>query len=120
MAGGEPGDLSDTPGLTFDAKGKNAWIVINTVDIVPRFCKCSGTDCFIGYRYRLPVTETWATYTVTWDRFDLPPYVMNRPVFDAKNITTISFGGFGEDFVVFVDNLRLTRGANLDAGYGAP
>jgi hypothetical protein len=118
--GGEPTDLSDGPGLTFDAKGSNFWIVVNTVDVVPRFCKCSGTDCFIGYRYKLPVTTTWATYTVTWDQFELPAFVVNRPKLNASQVITISFGGIGdsEDFDVSVDNLRLARNTPLDAGEG--
>jgi hypothetical protein len=118
LAGGEPTDLSDGSGITFDAKGNNFSIVIHTVDTVPSFCKCAGGDCFIGYRYKLPVTATWATYTVTWDQFELPGFVVNRPNLDASHVITISFGGLGEDFDVSVDNLRLARSTHLDAGEG--
>jgi len=91
---------------------------VNTIDVVPRFCKCSGSDCFIGYRYKLPVTETWATYAVTWDQFELPAFVVNRPKLDASQVVAISFGGINADFDVSVDNLRLARGTPLDAGEG--
>jgi len=118
LEGGEPTDLSNGPGITFDAKGNNFSILVNTVDTVPRFCKCSGADCFQGYRYKVPVTATWATYTVTWNQFELPGFVVNRPNFDANHIITISFGGLGEDFDVSLDNLRLARSTPLDAAEG--
>jgi hypothetical protein len=118
LDGGEPTDLSDGPGFTLDAKGVNLSITIQTVDTVPRFCKCSGADCFIGYRYKLPVTATWATYTVTWNQFELPTFVVNRPSFDPSHLVSISFGGLGEDFDVSLDNLRLARITPLDAGEG--
>jgi hypothetical protein len=111
VAGGDPSDFSGATGITFDAKGSNVWVVINTADVDPRFCKCSGTDCFIGYRYNLPVTTSWATYTVTWDQFQLPSYVVNRPAFDPTTVVTVSFGGVGSDFEVSIDNLRLSSGA---------
>ncbi len=117
LEGGEPTDLSDGPGLTLDAKGTNFSITIQTVDTVPRFCKCSGNDCFAGYRYKLPVTATWAAFTVTWNQFELPSYVVNRPNLDASQIVSISFGGLGEDFDVSLDNLRLAQ-TSLDAGDG--
>jgi hypothetical protein len=118
ILGGEPTDLSDGPGISFDAKGHHFWVVINTVDTVPRFCKCSGDDCFAGYRYEVPVTPNWATYTVTWDQFALPSYVAHRPSLDAMDIISISFGGINGDFDVSVDNVRIADVPNMDAGEG--
>ncbi len=121
VAGGEPTDLSGAPGLTFDAKGHDAWVIVNTADVVPRFCKCKGADCFVGYRYKLPITDGWASYSLTWEQLELPPYVVSRPAFDPKTVTTISFGKAGSgDFDVSIDNLRLTRAVELDAGEAGP
>ena len=78
LVGGDPTDLTDGSGLAFDAKGSNLSIAIQTADTVPRFCKCAGSDCFLGYRYKVAVTSTWATYVVTWDQFKLPSFVVQN------------------------------------------
>jgi hypothetical protein len=118
--GGEPADFSDGRGLTFDAKGNHLWVVVHTVNTVPRFCICAGDDCFIGYLYEVPVTPNWATYTVTWEEFALPPYVVNRPSLNYSNIVSISFGGIGQDFDVSVDNLKIADRLVPDAGQDGP
>jgi hypothetical protein len=118
VSGGQPADLSGGRGLAFDAKGTNISISIQTADTVPQFCRCAGTDCFSGYRYKLPATATWTTFTVTWDQFKVPPYVVNLPSLDPRNIMTISFGGLGEDFDASVDNLRVASPAELEGGRG--
>jgi hypothetical protein len=116
LSGGDPTDLSDGPGLTFDAKGSNLTILVHTADTVPRFCKCAAKDCFQGYRYKVATTSTWATYTVTWDQLKLPSFVVNQVAFDTKNVVSISFGGLGEDFDVSIDNLKVASPVPVDGG----
>jgi hypothetical protein len=113
--GGEPTDLSDGGGITFDARGTVLWLDVHTIDTDPRFCKCSGTDCYAGYRYRLPLSSNWTTYTVTWDKLELPSYVVNRPPLSIWRILAIGIGGLGEDFDVSIDNFALAP-RNVDAG----
>jgi hypothetical protein len=114
--GADPTDFSDTPGLTFDAKGSNLTIQIETVDTDPRFCKCTGTDCFEGYRAHVALTSTWATYTVKWEEFKLPSLVVNQAPLDLKDVVSISFGGIAEDFDVAIDNLAIAPSVDASAG----
>ncbi len=116
--GGEPTDLSDGSGVTFDAKGSNGWIDVHTIDTDPPFCKCSGSDCYIGYRYRLPLTDTWATYIVSWEQLTLPMFVVDQQKLDPKNIVAINFGGIGETFDVSIDNIRVAHDVPIDSGSG--
>jgi hypothetical protein len=116
IQGGEPSDLSSATGIVFEAEGSNLWVDVQTVDNRPAFCRCTQGDCYVGYRYQVPVTASWATYEVDWDQLELPAWIHRKPPLDTTNIVTISFGSFGGDFDVAVDNLRLAHRVPVEAG----
>jgi hypothetical protein len=107
--GGGPVDLADGIGISFDAKGTNLWVQIDTIDTEPGFCRCAPSDCYGGYRVQVPVTADWAHYTVLWSELVQPSWVAKRVPLDAHNVVVVGFDGFSGDFDFAVDNVRLWR-----------